>query len=204
MIKVFVILLMFCILESNSYYISAITRSKSFYNSFKESQRFVVPQLQSTRKGSNSRNKDRGPNNSSKIRLLRASRILRDELSAIIYECDIKSNNYPDDQLLRSVTISDIELTADLSIAKVQLSIFGNSVERRQVFVWLCNNIGQVRHSLARRLRDLRRVPQVSFTLADSQSSLYLNEVMDEIAATKSDDAMEDIEFEEDEEEEDE
>jgi ribosome-binding factor A len=116
----------------------------------------------------------------------KVGRMLRDELSDIIASGDIKANVYPDERLLRGVTIDDIDFASDLTTAKVSLSILGNSVEKRQVYVWLCNNIGQVRFELSQRLRDLRRVPEIRFTLVDTQSAQYLNSVLDEIAEANS------------------
>ena len=120
------------------------------------------------------------------IRQLKAARVLRDELSDIICSGDIKANVYPDENLMRSVTVLNVELSADLSLATVSISASGNSVERRQMYVWLNENIGQVRHSLTKRLRTLRRVPIVSFELADTQSSFYLSEVMDNLSSSSS------------------
>jgi ribosome-binding factor A len=93
---------------------------------------------------------------------------------------------YPEERLLRGVTVVDIDFASDLSTAKISLSILGNSVEKRQVYVWLCNNIGQVRYELSQRLRDLRRVPEIRFVLVDTQSAQYLNRVLDEIAEANS------------------
>ena len=112
----------------------------------------------------------------------KVSRLLRDELSDIITSCDIKATIYPPDELMRSVSIADVEYSTDFSYAKVYISVVGNSVEKRQVFVWLCNNIGQVRYSLAQRLRSLRKLPDIRFSLVDSQSNFYLDSVMDELS----------------------
>lgn len=80
----------------------------------------------------------------SMIRQSRFARNLRDELSDIICSIDIKAAVYPDEDLLRATTIVDVEVSGDLSTAKVSLSVLGNSVEKRQVYVWLCDNVGQV------------------------------------------------------------
>lgn len=140
------------------------------------------------------------------IRKRKIARILRDELSDIICSGDIRANVYPDEALLGSVMITDIELNGDLSIAKVYINVAGNVVERRQIYVWLCDNIGQIRFSLNTRLKSFRRVPLVSFVLADTQSSKYFDSVMDEIAlsnkqetgdGTEQDSLFEDMDFEE-------
>lgn len=82
------------------------------------------------------------------VRVARIARALRDELSSIICEGDIKAMVYPDDDLLKSTTVCEVEVSADLSTATIYVSVLGNSVEKRQVFVWLCENVGQVRYEV--------------------------------------------------------
>jgi len=112
----------------------------------------------------------------------KVSRILRDELIGIITTSDIKGFHKPDEHLMRGVSIPKIEFTSDLSIATVHLAISGNSVEKRQVFVWLSNHKGQVRHSLSQRLRDFRRLPMIRFSLVDTQAQDYLDETFEQIS----------------------
>ena len=50
-------------------------------------------------------------------------------------------------------------------------------MEKRQIYVWLCDNMGQIRYSLSQRLKNLRRLPEFKFSLVDSQSSFYLNDI---------------------------
>jgi ribosome-binding factor A len=69
-------------------------------------------------------------------------------LIRIVSEGDIRAMFYPDDDLLRATTLSEVDVSADLSTANVYISVLGNSVEKRQVFVWLCENIGQVRYEV--------------------------------------------------------
>ena len=133
------------------------------------------------------------------IRQARIARALRDELTDIICDVDIKAAVYPSENLLRSVTITEVEVTPDLMFAKAFVSVMGNSVEKRQIFVWLCENIGQIRYSLARRMRSMRRVPEISFKLSDTKNVMDLMDLIDEVAP-KTESADEDIEFEEDEE----
>lgn len=105
------------------------------------------------------------------IRISRYARSLRDELSDIICNADIKATNYPEDSLLQGTSIVDVEVSTDLMNVKVILSVLGNSVQKRQVYVWLSENVGQVRFSLAKRLKHIRRVPIIVFKLMDSQTS---------------------------------
>ena len=106
------------------------------------------------------RGRGRGPGQSSRggIRQARVARSIRDEISSIICDMDIKAKVYPDEDLLRGTSVSEVEVSPDLSYAKIYISVLGNSVEKRQIFVWLCENVGQVRFSLAKRLRHMRRV----------------------------------------------
>jgi ribosome-binding factor A len=101
----------------------------------------------------------------------RFARALRDELSDIICSIDIKATVYPSEDLLRSTSIVHIDVTSDLASAKVFVNVLGNSVEKRQICVWLAENSGQIRYSLAARLRQFRRVPDIEFKLEDAQSA---------------------------------
>ena len=129
------------------------------------------------------------------IRQARVARSIRDELTDIICNVDIKANAYPDEDLLKATSIVDVEISPDLSYAKVYITVLGNAVAKRQVFVWLCENIGQVRYSLAKRMRHMRRCPEIFIKLADTQAG-HLMSVMEEISlsSAKSDD--DDVEYE--------
>jgi len=93
-------------------------------------------------------------------RKAKTGRIIRDELLDIICNGEIKALIFPEDDMLRTVSIDDV----------------------RQIFLWLCENIGQVRFELNKRLRSFRRVPIITFAMTDTQSEAYLNQVLDEIS----------------------
>lgn len=141
-----------------------------------------------------------GGSRDTNIRQSRVARSLRDELSSIICDVDIKAVNYPDENLLKATTIVDIDLSADLTYAKVFVSVLGNSVEKRQIFVWLCENVGQVRYSLAQRLRHMRRVPEIFFKLSDQQGSADLVSLIDSFETAPAVNNEDEFEFEEDDE----
>ena len=131
------------------------------------------------------------------IRQARIARALRDELSSIITECDIKAVIYPDENLLKATSIVDVDISPDLSFAKVFISVLGNSVEKRQIFVWLCDNVGQVKFSLAKRLRHMKKVPDIFFKLADNKATADLIAVIEEVAPKRTLGENDDIDFEE-------
>ena len=128
------------------------------------------------------------------IRQSRVARSIRDELTDIICNVDIKANAYPNEDLLKATSIVDVEISPDLSYAKVYITVSGNAVAKRQVFVWLCENIGQVRYSLAKRMRHMRKCPEIFIKLADTQANGHLMSVMEEISSTKS--TKDDVEYE--------
>ena len=66
------------------------------------------------------------------IRQARISRSIRDELSQIISEVDIKANVYPDEDLLRGTIVTEVEISPDLSNAKAYISVHGSSVAKTQ------------------------------------------------------------------------
>jgi ribosome-binding factor A len=155
-------------------------------------------QLQHTQLDSRSSSTDTGRNTEKGgIRQARIARALRDELTSIICDVDIKASVYPNEDLLRAVSITEVEVSADLMFAKAYVTAFGNSVEKRQVFVWLCENIGQVRYSLAKRLRSMRRVPEITFKLSDTKNMMDLVNMIEEIAP-KPTAPVDEVEFEED------
>lgn len=191
---------LFFILFVTSYYgvqSYSLNRTPRLFNLVSNSQVTSKSILHAKREGES---KSRGGSRDASIRQSRVARSLRDELSSIICDVDIKAVNYPDENLLKATTIVDIDLSADLTYAKVFVSVLGNSVEKRQIFVWLCENVGQVRYSLAQRLRHMRRVPEIFFKLSDQQGSADLVSLIDSFTPLeKADD--EEFEFEEDDEE---
>ena len=166
----------------------------------------TAPGGRSGGRGGGGRSSSRSGGKDASIRQARVSRSLRDELSSIICDIDIKAVVYPDENLLRATSIVDVDVSADLTYAKVYISVLGNAVEKRQIFVWLCENVGQVRYSLAHRLKHMRRVPEIFFKLSDNQASADLVSLIDKLTPTSSvrDSDDDEFEFEEDDEEEDE
>lgn len=66
------------------------------------------------------------------------------------------------DPRVRSVTVTDVELTSDLRIARVFVTALGSDAETKDVFAGLAKASGFVRGELGRRLT-LRYVPEVVF-----------------------------------------
>jgi ribosome-binding factor A len=142
-----------------------------------------------------------GQSQRASIRQARVARSIRDEISEIITDIDIKAKVYPDEDLLRATSVAEVEVSPDLSYAKIFISVLGNSVEKRQIYVWLCENVGQVRYSLAKRLRHMRRIPELTFKLANNQAAADLVSLIEDLTPSSSldDEDYEDYEdFDED------
>ncbi|RXJ52398.1 30S ribosome-binding factor RbfA [Gelidibacter gilvus] len=66
------------------------------------------------------------------------------------------------------ISVSKVSVTADLSLAKVYLSIFPNK-EAAELLVGIRSNTALIRHELAQRTRhQLRRMPNLEFYIDDS------------------------------------
>lgn len=134
----------------------------------------------------------------------KVTRLLFDHLTDIVCNGEVKATTMPDSFLLSSVSIDDIELNADFSLADIFISCYGTAIERREVYVWLCHNAKQIQHRLNQRLRFLRRVPQIIFQLVDAQEEAFMEQAFEEISLETQPEqpVWEEIEFEEAEEEE--
>jgi ribosome-binding factor A len=66
------------------------------------------------------------------------------------------------DPRVRSVTVTDVELTSDLRIARVFVTAMGTDAEKHEIFTGLAKASGFVRSELGRRLT-LRYLPEVVF-----------------------------------------
>ena len=66
------------------------------------------------------------------------------------------------------ISVTKVNVTSDLSIAKVYLSIFPND-KRDELIEGIKTNTALIRHELANRTRNqLRRMPELTFYLDDS------------------------------------
>ena len=99
-----------------------------------------------------------------KIRPERVATLMRREVA------DILRNRLRDPRLSEWVSVTDVEVTADLSSAKIFVSILPTGDERDKALRALSGAVGFVRRELAPRL-GLREVPDIRRTLAISDFS---------------------------------
>lgn len=80
---------------------------------------------------------------------------------------DILRKNVKDPRISEVVSITDIDLSADFSVAKVFISVYGSEAEQEQTLEAISENISRIRHEVGKRVR-LRVTPELRFSLDDS------------------------------------
>ncbi|WP_128894199.1 30S ribosome-binding factor RbfA [Longirhabdus pacifica] len=93
----------------------------------------------------------------SNIRSNRVGEQLKKELSEIL-RSEIK------DPRVGFVTVTGVDVTNDLSLAKVYLSVLGNEQEQQQTLEALQQAMGFIRREVGKRIR-LRHTPEISFKI---------------------------------------
>lgn len=96
-----------------------------------------------------------------RIRPEKVAQLMRREVA------DILANKLRDPRVSAMVSVTDVEVTHDLSFAKIFVSIMGKPEEQKETFDGLKHAVGFVRHELGDRL-GLREVPDVRFVHDES------------------------------------
>lgn len=96
-----------------------------------------------------------------KIRPERVSHLMRREIAGIL------ERDMDDPRLGSMVSVTDVEVSHDLSFAKVYVSVLEEGAARAQALEALRHASGFVRHALRPRL-GLREVPEIRFLLDTS------------------------------------
>ncbi len=79
------------------------------------------------------------------------------------------------------VTISRVEITNDLSYAKVYISVLGSDREKASSLIGLRNSSGFIRTYLGKALK-IRKIPQLSFVLDESlDHAMHIEEILAEL-----------------------
>lgn len=66
------------------------------------------------------------------------------------------------------VTVTGIRVTADLSLAKVYISIFSPKEDQKAVLEHINENNGKVRFEVGKDISNLRKIPELRFYIDDS------------------------------------
>lgn len=108
---------------------------------------------------------------------IRASRVgeqIKKELSQIIQQ-ELK------DPRVGFVTVTSVEMSGDLQIAKVYISVFGNTEEKEQTLSGLEKAKGYIRSEIGHRIH-LRHVPELIFQIDETlDRSERISQLLDEV-----------------------
>ncbi len=96
----------------------------------------------------------------SSSRIARLRELFKEETSAIL-------QRQMKDPRIGFVSVTDVELSADLRHAKIFVSVLGDDEAKHRTMAGLASAQGFIRTELARRIR-LRHVPAVLFRMDDS------------------------------------
>lgn len=96
-----------------------------------------------------------------RIRPERVAETIKREMAEIL------SRKLRDPRLGGMISVTDVEVTPDLSMARIFVSVLAEGAEREQTLQALARSEGFVRHELAPRL-GLREMPTVRFVLDTS------------------------------------
>jgi ribosome-binding factor A len=94
-------------------------------------------------------------------RLVRLNELLREELSDLIQHAR-------DPRLQGLVSVTEVDISPDLHNAQVHVSVLGTAEERKTLLRGLQAATPYFRHELGERLKDLRRIPDLTFHQDDS------------------------------------
>lgn len=80
------------------------------------------------------------------------------------------------------VTVTKVQVTPDISLAKIYLSVF-NTEDKDGVIEKIRENVSSLKRDLGRRIRrHVRRIPQISFYNDDTLDEMYrLNQLFDKL-----------------------
>ena len=112
-----------------------------------------------------------------RIRPERVAETIKREMAEIL------TNRLRDPRLGGMISVTDVEVTQDLSLARIFVSVLAPDDARDRAFEALTHSAGFVRRELAPRL-GLREVPEVRFQLDTSiQSGARVEELLRRIAS---------------------
>ena len=111
--------------------------------------------------------------------------LLHQEISLLI-------QSQVDDPRLGLVTVTDVDVTPDLRLAHVYVSVLGGDDEVKQALAGLKSATGFFRHELGSAL-SLRFIPELSFRLDKSlEQGLHIDQLLDSLHAEAPADGDED------------
>lgn len=86
-------------------------------------------------------------------------------------------------QLRQMISIIEVDISPDLRQARVKVSIIGDRKDKITAIRWLQGNTGGIRYALAKRVKGMKRVPNLSFQHVDVGQAVDVMITIDKLAA---------------------
>ena len=94
---------------------------------------------------------------------------------------DILRNHADDPRVSELISVVRTDVTRDLSLARIYVSVYGGDEEKRRTQAFLRGATGFVRSELARRLK-IRHVPEIQFRMDNSiEYSVHISKLIEEV-----------------------
>jgi ribosome-binding factor A len=96
-------------------------------------------------------------------------------------EISIRLQNDIRDPRIGFVTVSRVDITDDLSLARVRVSVFGSDKEKRDSLIGLNHSAGRLRSLLSKDIK-IRRLPKLEFVLDENlDHGFRVQEILQEL-----------------------
>lgn len=89
-----------------------------------------------------------------------------------------------DPRIASSVGVTSVQVAKDLKTAKVCVEIYGetDSEQANETYAALCRSAGFLRKELSQEFRDLRTIPELTFTVDHSlEYSAHIDKILEDI-----------------------
>lgn len=98
---------------------------------------------------------------------------------------NIIQNKIKDPRLSAMVSVTGVDVTKDLSYAKVYVSIFGSETSKEQSLEALKSSVGFIRKEVGKKVK-LRCTPKIIIELDESiEKGMHIDKILDEIKENK-------------------
>lgn len=100
-------------------------------------------------------------------RTSRVGQMVQAELATVIRQGDVRGKQKIPDRLNEMISIVDVDMSPDLRNARVKISTIGDRKDKISAVRWLKSNARGLRHELAQRNRQMKRIPILTFDHVD-------------------------------------
>lgn len=112
------------------------------------------------------------------------------EVKKIVSE--VIANDIKDPRVNPLTTVTNVEVTRDLSYANIYISVLGNDKEKQETLDGLVNAKGFIRSAISSRV-DLRYTPEPKFHLDESiEQGMYISKLIESVNKEESKDEIDD------------